>query len=83
MMGTMKKTIYSLDSEKLLAWLKQQRLSKGLSMRQLAEKLDCPHSFVGKVEQGERRLDVVEYVHYCKALGINPTKGLNIIAKSK
>lgn len=51
-----------------------------LSMRQLAEKLDCPHSFVGKVEQGERRLDVIEFVEYCKALNTDPKKGLLLIS---
>lgn len=51
-----------------------------MTMRELAEKLDAPHSFVGKTEQGERRLDVVEYVRYCKALGVDPAEGLNEVS---
>ena len=73
----MKKTIHSGEQDKLTTWLRKQREEKGLSMRELAVKLDKPHSFVGKVEQGERRLDVIEYVHYCKALGVSPITGLN------
>jgi transcriptional regulator with XRE-family HTH domain len=63
----------------LLAWLKEKRLAKGFSMRELAEKLECSHSLISKVEQGERRLDVVEYVDYCKALDVNPVEGINLI----
>ncbi len=76
----MKKSIYSSKQGKLITWLKEQRLSQGLSMRQLAEKLDCPHSFIGKVEQGERRLDVIEFVEYCENLHIDPADGLKLIS---
>lgn len=48
-------------------------------MRALAEKLDVPHSFVQKIETMERRLDVMEYVWYCAALGIDSKKGLDLI----
>jgi len=34
-------------------------------------------SIVGKIEQGERRIDLIEFVHYCEALGANPHDGLN------
>jgi len=75
----MKKTIYSDKQEKLLAWLKEQRLAQGLTMRELADRLDCPHSFVGKVEQGERRLDVIEFIKYCEALKANPANVIKLI----
>lgn len=45
-------------------------------MRALAAELDRPHTFVGKVEQNERQLGVVEFIHYCKALGASPIEGL-------
>jgi len=48
-------------------------------MRDLAERLEVPHSFIGKVEQGERRLDVVEFIQYCDALGVSPLLGLEHI----
>lgn len=50
-------------------------------MRDLAAKLGVPHSFVGKVEQCERRLDVIEFVTYCEAMGVNPTDGINQLMK--
>jgi len=45
-------------------------------MRDLAGKLGRPHSFIGKVEQGERRLDVIEYINYCEILDIDPIEGI-------
>jgi len=71
--------IKSITSQKyltLLAWLKEQRISKELTMRDLAAIIDEPHQFIGKIETGERRLDVYEYVQYCEALDINPAEGL-------
>ncbi len=75
----MQKSIYSKEYQELLTWLKKKRQAKGLSMRKLAERLECSHSFICKTEQGERRLDVIEYVRYCSALGIDPVEGINLI----
>ena len=60
-------------------WLRNERLRLGLTMRELALRLDRPHSFVQRVEEGDRRLDVVEFVWYCQALGIDPLLGLELI----
>jgi transcriptional regulator with XRE-family HTH domain len=70
---------YSINTREmaaLLTWLKESRESQGLTMRGLSERLKKPHSYVQKVEQGERRLDVVEFVWYCRALEVDPVLGL-------
>jgi len=72
----MRKAITSNKYLSLISWLKEARLKNNLSMRDLAELIDEPHSFIGKIESAERRLDVYEYVAYCEALGINPALGL-------
>lgn len=46
-------------------------------MRELANDLKVSHSWVSKVENLERRLDIYEYVILCKHLGIDPKKGLS------
>lgn len=72
----MEKTIHSRAYKELIAWLRDCRKKKRLSMRDLAAELGVSHSWVGKVEQMERRLDVYEYVELCKCLGISPNKGI-------
>jgi transcriptional regulator with XRE-family HTH domain len=57
-------------------WLREQRKARGLTMRQAGELLDKPHSFVAKTEEGQRRLDVVEYIWYCKTLEFDAHGGL-------
>lgn len=76
----MLKTLYTKENKRLVDWLKQMRTSQGLTMRDLAQKLDTQHTLIGKVEQGERRLDVVEYVRYCEALNVSPDEGLKFIS---
>lgn len=34
--------------------------------------MNRPQSFVAKYEGGERRLDVVEFIEVCEALGVDP-----------
>lgn len=75
----MEKSIYSEKNKLLLEWLVSKRHEANLSQRKLATKLDLHHSIVGKIETGERRLDVIEYVNYCHALGANPVDGIKFI----
>jgi transcriptional regulator with XRE-family HTH domain len=71
------KTIYSPESERLSNWLREQREARGLTMREAAKLINKPHSFIGKIEVGQRRLDVVEFVWYCDKLGFDPVEGIN------
>ncbi|RKX37172.1 MAG: transcriptional regulator [Verrucomicrobia bacterium] len=76
----MEKTIYSDDYAKLRQWLRERRNEKNLTMRELAERMDVIHSWIGKIELGERRLDIIEYIQYCKALEVDPIEGIKLIA---
>ena len=75
------KSIHSKQYQMLISWLKDARKAQGLTMRDLAKKLEVPHSFVGKVEQCERRIDVIEYMAYCRALGLSPIDGISYLEK--
>lgn len=67
--------------QKLLAWLKEERLNRGLSVRDLALIIDEPFQFVSKIETGQRKLNIYEYVQYCESLDLDPNKGLAILSK--
>ena len=77
----MTKSIHTDEMIALRNWLKNQRKAQKITMRTLAERMERPHSFVQRVEEGDRRLDLVEYVWYCSALGINPQTGLDLVIK--
>ena len=76
----MRKALYSKQGRKLRCWLKQGRLDAELSMREVAVLLDVPFQTISKIETGERRLDVVEYVIYCEVLGVDPHEGIRQIS---
>ena len=62
----------------------QQMLDDGHEVTAFArtpDKLGVTRSWVGKVELGERRLDLIEYVRYCKVLEIDPHEGLDLILR--
>ncbi len=69
-------SVRSPENRLLTSWLKGKRISKGLTMRQVGNLLNIPHSYISKIENRERRLDVVEYVRYCQALSIDPLAGI-------
>ncbi|WP_145519858.1 helix-turn-helix domain-containing protein [Yersinia mollaretii] len=63
-------SIYSDEYQSVIKALRKQRIAKGITQESLATALGRPQSFVAKVENGERRLDVVEFVHIARLLGI-------------
>lgn len=75
----MSKSVSSEENKALTAWLKAKRKEKGHTMRTLSLIIGTPHSFIGKIENQERRLDIVEYLRYCKALEVDPFEGLKLI----
>lgn len=78
----MTKSIHTDEMTVLRHSLKSQGKAQRLTMRSLAQRIARPHSFVQRVEEGDRRLDLVEYVRYCIALGINPQTGLDLVLKN-
>ncbi|ATD07470.1 helix-turn-helix transcriptional regulator [Pseudoalteromonas piscicida] len=80
MMG---KTVSSEENGKLTKWLKSKRHEKGHTMRSLAQVLGTPHSFIGKIENQERRLDVIEFLRYCEVLEVDPYEGLQLIKEDQ
>jgi transcriptional regulator with XRE-family HTH domain len=56
--------------------------SARLTQHELAKRLHKPQSFVAKYEGGERRIDVVEFVTVCQAIGADPAKLLKALVKA-
>lgn len=50
--------------------LRGSRKRLGISQKDLSLRLGKPQSFISKIETGERRLDLIETLSICEALGI-------------
>lgn len=70
----MEKSTHSPEYAILLKSLRMLREQSGQSQRALANAIDVPHSWVAKVECGERRVDVVELCRIVIACGVEPAK---------
>lgn len=53
--------------------LRALRKSEGLSQKDLAELLGETQAYVSRIERRERRLDVAEFLLWCKALSVDPS----------
>lgn len=69
----MSKTIYQDRYARLVHALREIRKQNNVTQIQLAERLGKPQSYIAKVETLERKLDIVEFVDWCKAIGADPT----------
>tara|TARA_R110001606_G_scaffold180967_1_gene327658 strand:- start:254 stop:499 length:246 start_codon:yes stop_codon:yes gene_type:complete len=62
------KTLRTPAHRKLVQELKKARREAGLSQQQVADLLGVPQSYVAKIELGERRIDVIEFLKFVEAL---------------
>ena len=68
----MRKSVHTRQYQVFVEQLAEARKAAGLTQQQLADKLGRPQSFVAKYENGERRLDVVEFLGIAKLLKADP-----------
>ncbi|MFZ6800099.1 helix-turn-helix domain-containing protein [Undibacterium sp. Di24W] len=78
----MKTSSYSPHYEKLRSWLKQRRALSSLTLRELAPLIGAHFTSVGKMEQDRKKIELVEFIKYCQAIGADPHEGLEIIIQS-
>jgi transcriptional regulator with XRE-family HTH domain len=66
------KSVYTAQYRDLFASLVAARAAAGLTQRDVAARLERPPSYVARVEPGERRLDVVEFFEFARAVEADP-----------
>lgn len=64
-----------------MAMLVEVREEAGITQRELARRIKRAHSYVSRVELGDRRLDLPEFFQWCDALGADPVKVFARIAR--
>jgi transcriptional regulator with XRE-family HTH domain len=75
------KSVHSVAQSEFSALMIKARKAASLTQHELARRLDKPQSFIAKYEGGERRIDVVEFVTICRAIGADPAKLLKALLK--
>jgi len=70
----MEKSTFTPLYEHFRGKLVSMRKKAGMTQRDLARKFGREHSFVSRVELGERRLDFVEAFWVLRALGQDPSR---------
>jgi ribosome-binding protein aMBF1 (putative translation factor) len=74
--------VISPDYRAAIEAIKQARVERGISQRELARRLDKPPSFVNKIELLERRLDILEFLAIARGIEMNPNILLDRIIES-
>ncbi|AXD12165.1 helix-turn-helix transcriptional regulator [Salmonella enterica] len=74
-------SVYSDDYQSVISALKQARVRRNITQTAIATALGRPQSFIAKVENGERRLDVVEFIRLAQLLGMDWQSELQSIAR--
>ncbi len=71
----MKKTsteIYELLLQMLIA----ERITAKLKQSEVALRLQKPQSYISKIERGERKFDLIEFLEIAAAIGFDPVEFL-------
>lgn len=68
--------------EAAITFLVAARTRAGVSQRALAERLGKSRSYVTKIEARERRLDIVEFVAFARAIGLDPGTLMSNLAQA-
>ena len=70
----MAKTVFTGYHQQLVEILIDARKKSGLKQSELGERLGKDQTFISLVERSQRRIDVLEFYAYAKALGVNPVE---------
>jgi len=74
------KTIFTVAHDRFVQILRETREKAGLTQIEAAKRLGCRQTFISKIECGERRVDVVEFLEICRAYRVDSCKLLKKIA---
>lgn len=70
----MNKELYSKRWKLFREVLKMERKLHKITQKRLAMMLGIEQSFISKTEIGDRRLDIIELLEYCDAMGLTLTE---------
>ncbi|UTW51905.1 helix-turn-helix transcriptional regulator [bacterium SCSIO 12827] len=75
----MSRTLASPLHSALIEFLIAKRKKAGLTQADVAARLKRYQSFVPTVEQGQRRIDVVDLIEFAEAIGFDPSEAIQFL----
>lgn len=76
----MPKTLGDARHDALIAFLIEKRRAAGLTQADLATRMKVYQSMVARIESGERRVDVIEFIKLGELLGFDPSDAIRRLA---
>jgi hypothetical protein len=75
------KSIYSADQESLLKVMGRIRTDAGLPQQVHARKVAVSQSTVSDILRGQRRLDMIEWISFCKVSSSSRVEGIGAVKR--
>ena len=66
------KAQHALAYRRLLPLLRSLREQAGLTQRELGKRLGKPQSWIFNCESANRRVDITEFITWCRACNVDP-----------
>jgi len=79
----MRDEIHSEQHARLRAVMKRERKNAGLRQSDIAKKTNRSQAYISKFENGDLRLDVIDFVLFCDVIGCNPHDVINEISENR
>jgi transcriptional regulator with XRE-family HTH domain len=67
-----RKSLYTAGQDKIAKTVRAMRVAANLTQRGLAARLKRPLNVVSRIESGQRRVDLLEWVALCEACEVDP-----------
>lgn len=78
----MTKTLGTKRHELLVSMLIEARKNAGLTQTELAKRLGEYQSFIARIESGQRRIDIIEFLELANVLNLNPSETVQTLWSS-
>jgi transcriptional regulator with XRE-family HTH domain len=79
--GKLGKTLGSARHKILIEFLIERREALQMSQVEFAEKMGQYQSFVARLESGQRRIDVVEFIDISEILQFDPSRTIKLLTR--
>jgi transcriptional regulator with XRE-family HTH domain len=73
----------SKRQERLIELVVTERTRRGIRQNALARRLRQPQSAISRLESGQRRIEVIEFIELAEAIGFSPSQALRKIQAAR